>query len=205
MSFLGAGLRLYNAALQRHPLATQIVSTGALWGLGDAIAQRVEKVPAYDLRRGLLTAAYGAAAVGPFGHAWYIGLDRMAKAWFVPGSAKFITFKVIADTAIFGPLHVLGYFTHMTLGEGGTWAEAKEKISKDFLPTFGAEVVIWPPLQTLNFKVVPVRYHLLFVNMVTIVDSTFMSWAASTDDWYHILFPALKKASAEPAALEKSQ
>ncbi|GAB4818858.1 hypothetical protein N2152v2_005904 [Parachlorella kessleri] len=130
-------------------------------GLGDAIAQRVEKVPAYDLRRGLLTAAYGAAAVG--------------------------------------------YFTHMTLGEGGTWAEAKEKISKDFLPTFGAEVVIWPPLQTLNFKVVPVRYHLLFVNMVTIVDSTFMSWAASTDDWYHILFPALKKASAEPAALEKSQ
>jgi hypothetical protein len=71
----------------------------------------------------------------------------------------------------------------MTLGEGGTWAEAKQKIEKDFWPTFGAEVVIWPPLQTLNFKLVPVHYHLLFVNGVTILDSTFMSWCCSHDDW----------------------
>lgn len=105
------------------------------------------------MRRGLLTAAYGAAAVGPFGHAWYLYLDRLAKRLYVPGTAKFVTFKVAADTAIFGPLHVLGYFTHMTLGEGGSWADAREKIRTDFVPTFGAEVVFWPPLQALNFKV----------------------------------------------------
>ena len=51
------------------------------------------------------------------------------------------------------PPPAAGYFTHMTLGEGGTWEEAKAKIRQDFLPTFGAEVVFWPPLQTLNFKV----------------------------------------------------
>lgn len=33
-------------------------------GVGDAIAQKVERLPKYDLRRGLLTASYGAIAVG---------------------------------------------------------------------------------------------------------------------------------------------
>lgn len=37
--------------------------------MGDALAQRVEKGP-FDARRNLLTAGYGALAVGPFGHAW---------------------------------------------------------------------------------------------------------------------------------------
>lgn len=85
----------------------------------------------------------------------------------------------------------------MTLGEGGTWAEAKEKIKQDFMPTFTAELVFWPPLQAANFKIVPVHYHLLIVNLATIVDSTFMSFCCSTDDWVHVLFPALKPAAAE--------
>lgn len=37
--------------------------------LGDVLAQRVEKAP-FNVRRNLLTAGYGALAVGPFGHAW---------------------------------------------------------------------------------------------------------------------------------------
>ncbi|KAI7844793.1 hypothetical protein COHA_001673 [Chlorella ohadii] len=93
-----------------------MVTTGVLWSMGDALAQRVEKGP-FDARRNLLTAGYGALAVGPFGHAWYIGLDRAARRLFVPGSAAFIAAKVA------------------------------------------------------NFKLVPVHYQLLVVNMVTILAS----------------------------------
>lgn len=110
-----------------------------------------------------------ALRTGPFGHAWYMTLDRMATRLFVEGSAKFIGFKVALDTAIFGPLHVLGYFSYMELGMGGTWAQAKAKIAKDFWPTFGAEIVIWPPLQTINFMHVPPTHHLLVVNIITII------------------------------------
>lgn len=37
--------------------------------MGDALAQQVEKGP-FNVRRNLLTAGYGALAVGPVGHAW---------------------------------------------------------------------------------------------------------------------------------------
>ncbi|PRW44616.1 PXMP2 4 family 2-like [Chlorella sorokiniana] len=167
-----------------------MVTTGALWSLGDALAQRVEKGP-FNARRNLLTAGYGALAVGPFGHAWYIGLDRAARRLFVPGSPAFIAAKVIADTAIFGPLHVAGYFTHMTLSEGGTLPDVGAKLRTDFWPTFSAELFVWPVVQVANFKLVPVHYQLLVVNMVTILDSCFMSWARANDGWFQRLFPEL--------------
>lgn len=62
----------------------------------------------FDLRRNLLTAAYGAAFIGPVGHAWYMGLDRAARALLRPGTLAFVGGKVVADTAIFGPVHVAG-------------------------------------------------------------------------------------------------
>ena len=55
--------------------------------------------------------------------------------------------QVIADTAVFGPLHVGGYFTYMTLLEGGSWGDAMTKLRRDFWPTFSAELTVWPPLQ----------------------------------------------------------
>lgn len=42
---------------------------------------------------------------------------------------------MLADTAIFGPIHVGGYFTHMTLCNGGSWGDAAEKLRRDFWPT----------------------------------------------------------------------
>lgn len=166
--------------------------------LGDAVAQRVEG-HRFDARRCLLTAGYGGLAVGPFGHAWYLGLDRVARALFTPGSLAFVGGKVckgfscvvrlgvlghvlallrraarprarqepssatrsfpafppplpaapqvLADTAVFGPLHVCGYFTHMILCNGGTWADVRAKLRTDFWPTFSAELAVWPAVQ----------------------------------------------------------
>lgn len=61
--------------------------------LGDCVAQRVEGNK-FDARRCVMTTAYGALCVGPFGHAWYLGLDRAARAVFTPGSAAFVAGKV---------------------------------------------------------------------------------------------------------------
>ncbi len=54
---------------------------------------------------------------------------------------------MLADTAIFGPLHVAGYFTHMTLCEGGGLPDVAAKLRTDFWPTFSAELTIWPVIQ----------------------------------------------------------
>ena len=116
-------------------------------------------------------------------------LDRAVMRVLRPGSAAFIGTKVVADTAVFGPLHIIGYFVLMTLGEGGSWGEAKAKVQRDFVPTFAAECAFWPAFQAVNFTKVPPHYQLLAVNCATILDSTFMSWCRSKDDWLAELLP----------------
>ena len=58
-----------------------------------------------------------------------------------------VPLQVVADTVIFGPLHVAGYFTHMTLSEGGSLADVGAKLRSDFWPTFSAELTVWPVVQ----------------------------------------------------------
>jgi hypothetical protein len=114
-----------------------------------------------------------------------------------------ISSQVIADTALFGPLHVAGYFTHMALCEGGGPEEVMRKLRRDFWPTFSAELTVWPVVQAANFKLVPVQFQLLVVNLFTILDSCFMSFARANDGWFERLFPDLAArlgVEAPPAA-----
>lgn len=54
---------------------------------------------------------------------------------------------MLADTGIFGPLHVAGYFTFYTLVEGGGLPDVAAKLRTDFWPTFSAELFVWPAVQ----------------------------------------------------------
>jgi protein Mpv17 len=63
------------------------------------------------------------------------------------------------------------------------WPEFKRKMRVDFLPTLTAEVSIWPIVQSVNFSVVPLQHQLLVINVFTIMDAAFMSWARNQEDW----------------------
>lgn len=63
---LGHAWRCYEAALQKHRLPTQVVSSGCLFAAGDLLAQRLKKQP-LDLKRTALTAAFGGIVIGPAG------------------------------------------------------------------------------------------------------------------------------------------
>lgn len=88
---------------------------------------------------------------------------------------------MVADCALFGPVHIAAFFTVMTLAEGGPFADVVAKIKKDLLPTLAAELTFWPAVQAWNFAKVPLRYQLLVVNTVTVADAAFMSWAQHND------------------------
>lgn len=122
-----------------------------------------------------------------------------------PTSLKFIACKVAADTCILGPLNILGFFMVLTLnsGRGGEKGVVKKKVQKDFVSTYLTESAAWVPLQSLNFKFVPVQYHLLVVNLATIVDSAFVCWATANDEWLLKLFPSLMGGTTDRAAVEE--
>lgn len=124
-SLAGRAFQLYARCLARAPYKTQAATTAALWAAGDMLSQKIEGKQVFskqmDWRRTMATALYGGACIGPFGHFWYLNLDKVARMYYKAGSASFITFKVVADTAIFGPLHIAAFFSYMVLFEGGGW------------------------------------------------------------------------------------
>ncbi|KAK4485869.1 hypothetical protein RD792_008519 [Penstemon davidsonii] len=114
----------------------------------------------------------------------YEGLDRIIRLRLKlqPNSFRFVATKVAADGIIFGPLDLLVFFTYMGFSSGKTAVQVKEDVKRDFLPALILEGGVWPIVQVANFRFVPVRYQLLYVNFFCLLDSCFLSWIEQQED-----------------------
>ncbi|CAH1451629.1 uncharacterized protein LOC111913049 [Lactuca sativa] len=191
--------RWYTNCLAVHPVKTQVISSGLIWGLGDLAAQAVTRATAVkkknlflsdednihiNWRRVVTTSIFGMAFVGPIGHFWYEGLDRFLKCRFnyPPKSMRFVAMKVALDGIIFGPVDLFVFFTYMGFASGKNVNQVKEEVKRDFLPALIVEGGIWPIVQVGNFRFIPVRYQLLYVNLFCLLDSCFLSWLEQQQD-----------------------
>ncbi|XP_047943738.1 PXMP2/4 family protein 2-like [Salvia hispanica] len=186
----------YQNCLAIHPVTTQVISSGFIWGLGDIAAQAVTHSNAIqqkheelkelkiNWRRVATTTVFGLGFVGPVGHYWYEGLDRIIRVRLKlqPNSFRFVASKVAADGIIFGPVDLLVFFTYMGFSSGKNAAQVKEDVKRDFLPALVLEGAIWPAVQVVNFRFVPVRNQLLYVNLFCLLDSCFLSWIEQQQD-----------------------
>ncbi|KAJ1391789.1 Mpv17/PMP22 [Sesbania bispinosa] len=190
--------RWYQNCLAVHPVKTQVISSGLIWGAGDIAAQAVTHYTAkshatveddnkefkINWKRVSTTSLFGLGFVGPVGHYWYEGLDRFIrlKLMLKPNSFRFVAAKVGADGFLFGPVDLLVFFTYMGFSTGKSVPQIKEDVKRDFLPALILEGGIWPIVQVANFRYVPVRYQLLYVNFFCLLDSCFLSWVEQQQD-----------------------
>ncbi|KAA8534970.1 hypothetical protein F0562_029973 [Nyssa sinensis] len=113
--------RWYRNCLSVHPVKTQVISSGFLWGVGDIVAQSITHSTAknhlqisqdagvefkIDWKRVAVTSMFGFGFVGPAGHFWYQGLDRFIRLrlQLQPKSVRFVAAKVAMDGLIYGPI-----------------------------------------------------------------------------------------------------
>lgn len=101
---------------------------------------------------------------------------------YQPKSLRFVATKVAVDGLLFGPLDLLVFFTYMGFSTGKSVDQVKEDVKRDFLPALILEGGIWPIVQVVNFRYVPVRYQLLYVNFFCLLDSSFLSWLEQQQD-----------------------
>ncbi|XP_004287433.1 PREDICTED: PXMP2/4 family protein 2 [Fragaria vesca subsp. vesca] len=189
----------YQGCLSHHPLKTQVISSGLLWGVGDIAAQYIthsttrnrlqlshDKAEDFKVnwKRVAITSTFGFAFVGPVGHFWYENLDKFIKLKLLlpTNSARFVAAKVAMDGLIFGPLDLLVFFTYMGFSTGKNAEQVKEDLKRDFIPALILEGGVWPIVQVANFRYVPVRYQLLYVNIFCLLDSAFLSWVEQQKD-----------------------
>lgn len=158
----------YNRLLATRPLATNVISTGFLFGAGDFIAQKIESrenSSPFDGARSARAIIYGGILFAPFADKWYKFLNRIKFANPVLSTAA----RVAVDQGVFAPIvAVPAYFSAMGLMEGKSWEDIRKKLQLNWWPTLKANWSVWPAVQLLNFGFVPVNLRLLVVNLVSL-------------------------------------
>jgi protein Mpv17 len=76
-----------------------------------------------------------------------------------------IVARVAADQCLFTPTHLTCFLTSMAIMEG---SDPIEKWRSSFLPSYKANLTIWPMVQGVNFALVPLEYRVLVVNLVSL-------------------------------------
>ncbi|KAI4138264.1 MAG: hypothetical protein L6R39_006884, partial [Caloplaca ligustica] len=68
--------------------------------------------------------------------------------------------RMAFDQLIFAPCGLACFFTFMTVTEGGGRRAVARKFQDVYLPALKANFMIWPAVQFLNFRVVPLQYQI---------------------------------------------
>lgn len=80
--------------------------------------------------------------------------------------------RVVVDQSLFTPVNLGCFLSSMAYMEG---VPIKEKIDKSYKTAITANWSIWPFIQMVNFKFVPLPHRVLFVNTISIGWNCFLS------------------------------
>jgi protein Mpv17 len=136
--------------------------------------------PPFDFERLARFASWG-FVVAPFQFKWLQLLQRTFP--LTSASATLPALKRVAmDQTLFAPAGLLGFFTYMTYSEGGDTGAVKKRLGNVFFPTLKANYMLWPAVQLLNFRVMPLQFQLPFASTVGIAWGTYLSLTNSSSE-----------------------
>lgn len=137
--------------------------------------------PPFDFERLTRFMAYG-FGMAPIQFKWFQFLSRtfpMTKNTSALGA----TLKRVAmDQLVFAPLGIAWFFTVMTVTEGGGRRAVQTKLRDMFVPTLKANFMVWPAVQLINFRLMPVQFQLPFVSTVGIAWTAYLSLTNAAED-----------------------
>lgn len=117
--------------------------------------------PPFDFERLTRFMAYG-FCMAPVQFKWFKFLSSVFP--ITKGSAFGPAMKRVAfDQLIFAPFGVGVFFTAMTLAEGGGRRGVAHKLRDMYVPTLKANYVLWPAVQVINFRLMPVQFQLVSI------------------------------------------
>ncbi|KAK3329494.1 hypothetical protein B0H66DRAFT_27380 [Apodospora peruviana] len=169
-------LRWYQAKLLSRPILTQAVTTAILFGVGDVAAQQlVEKkgVDKHELARTGRMALYGGTVFGPAATLWFRFLQRNVN--FKSANATTVA-RVACDQGLFAPVAIGVFLSSMAVLEGSS---PQQKLERSYGEALKTNYMIWPFVQLVNFKLVPLDHRVLFVNVISIGWNCYLSYLNS--------------------------
>ncbi|KAB8291084.1 hypothetical protein EYC80_009772 [Monilinia laxa] len=136
--------------------------------------------PPFDFERLTRFMAYG-FAMAPVQFKWFQFLSRVFP--ITKSSAFGPALKMVAmDQLVFAPVGIANFFTVMTIAEGGGKRAVAQKLRDMYLPTLKANFMVWPLVQIINFRLMPIQFQLPFVSTVGIAWTAYLSLSNAAED-----------------------
>lgn len=95
----------------------------------------------------------------------------------IPGRPNLeILAKVGLDQCVFASANLAFFLSSMAVMEGSS---PSEKLQQSYLPGLQKNWLVWPPVQLINFKFVPLEMRVLVVNVVALGWNCYLSYLNS--------------------------
>ncbi|KAF2199922.1 hypothetical protein GQ43DRAFT_375095 [Delitschia confertaspora ATCC 74209] len=150
------------------------------WPAGELIPNSPRLPPPFDFERLTRFMAYG-FLMAPIQHRWFSILSRTfpvsKTAAFVPALKR-----VAFDQLLFAPLGLAAFFSFMTVAEGGGKRALTRKFQDVYVPALKANYMVWPAVQIINFRLMPIQFQLPFVSTVGIAWTAYLSLTNSSEE-----------------------
>lgn len=177
VNIFSLAFKRYDTALQNSPYKTKIITNALIFATGDIVTQMyIEKNPnhKFNLKRTLAMAFIGGPLAAPFAHLWYC-------KW-VPSFVKNIkndklkvVVSVLADQLIFTPPLMTSFLFLNDFMLNWNVKKAANNVREKFWRGLKTNWTVWPPVQFINFWLMPIQFRVPFVNFVGLFWSMYLS------------------------------
>ncbi|KAJ6574882.1 hypothetical protein B0H19DRAFT_1126170 [Mycena capillaripes] len=185
--------RAYQTSFDRRPHTTLSVTGGCLNALGDIVAQtshnilrkpHEERTP-FDPTRTLRFFVFG-AAISPFLGRWNAFLEKQFPLRALNGSGKVslraLSKRVACDQIVMAPIGLVAFIGTMGVLEGRSRKQIAQKYSDLFMPTLATNWSVWPFLQFVNFRFMPLPYRVPFQSSCGVFWTLYLSTVNAKDE-----------------------
>ncbi|MCJ1280387.1 Protein required for ethanol metabolism [Puttea exsequens] len=166
---------LFSSPFSFNPDPYQLTRPQVLFATGDVMAQHlVEKVPTHNYARTGRMALYGGAIFGPAATTWFAFLARRIN--FPARPTLTIAARVLTDQTVFASTNLFCFLSSMALMEGG---DPRDKLRSSYFTALEKNWMVWPAVQAINFRFVPLEHRVLVVNVVSLGWNCYLSYVNS--------------------------
>eukprot|EP01052_Picozoa_sp_SAG31_P004607 SAG31_NODE_192_length_20788_cov_8.938083_9_plen_324_part_00 len=111
--------------------------------------------------------------------------------------------KVFADNMLFNPLFLTVYFAGMGVLEQKSWYEIVKKTKENFHSTWAIGLLLWVPVQIVNFRWISRQHQVLFVTLIATLWKTFLSFIFHNRDYGNIQVAATTAKDQQAVVTER--
>ncbi|CAD5218225.1 unnamed protein product [Bursaphelenchus okinawaensis] len=153
-----------------HVLIRNTTLTCCISGLADITEQKMVngKVDWYRAARVSSTGLF----LGPMCHGWYKLLDKIFPG---PPTRDVILKKVVADFIVI-PFFACPFMTYLGLWEGKSLEQCLREYVHKFPSLVKLDICFWPPVQAINFFLLPTHLRVPYVNICQFFYNTCLTY-----------------------------